>query len=705
MRIKTVRVENFRRLRQVKIDLDESATVCVGANNSGKTSITHIFRSFFVEKARDLTFYDFNSGCWDDFSSIDEGADFPVIRLDLLLEVEKEDWYRVIEMMSFQDLDQDIGQVALRMEFGPKEGPGGLLAAFREARQKARHTTRKAKSEKRWRKGVYSPWPEDMRDYLDKRLRDSYALSYHVIDPRSFDRDECRDEDVVGPLTDNPTAAQRFLDSLVRVDMVDAQRFLSDDPTSKGLDLSRHVSKFLRRNIDPGEVNHAALQAMRMSERGAEDYLQEKLKDTFDELNDSSDDRMDNLRLVVRSRVDNDSLIMDSASIHVSSTGVDGRQLELPERYNGLGYKNYLYMILEVIGMHRAWTRAEEDRAVIHLVVIEEPEAHMHPQLQQAFLNVVRACVRKNATTGFHTQIIVTTHSPNIIYDTSFGPIRYFRRISETAGAPATQVRDLSRLNVENDETNFLRRFLKLTNCHLFFADAVVLVEGDAERILLPLMIENHARNLSRLTRAHISYLEVGGSHAFRFEPLVEFLGLPALIITDLDSVDPGQNRKACTAGTQDAVTNNQTLIQWLPKKKSVQELWAATAAERTGVYGAGETSSAVWVAYQTPQAFMWQGVPGTASGRTLEDAMILENLAWVEKNGKDEIPLKLDSDMSHGEVVGKVHTFVRNLSGSKTNLALTFFDLFAKEKWTTPHYIDEGLVWLNTQLDREADL
>ncbi|WP_160050604.1 MULTISPECIES: AAA family ATPase [unclassified Nocardiopsis] len=705
MRIKTVRVENFRRLRQVKIDLNESATVCVGANNSGKTSITHIFRSFFVEKARDLTFYDFNSGCWDDFAHIDEGADFPVIRLDLLLEVEKEDWYRVIEMMSFQDLDEDIGQVALRVEFGPKDGPGGLLADFREARRKARHTTRKAKSEKRWRKGVYSPWPEDMRDYLDKTLRDSYALSYHVIDPRSFDRDECRPEDVVGPLTDNPTAAQRFLNSLVRVDMVDAQRFLSDDPTSKGLDLSRHVSKFLRRNIDSSEVNHAALQAMRISEQGAEGYLQEKLKDTFDELHDSSDDRMDNLRLVVRSRVDNDGLIMDSASIHVSSTSIDGRQLELPERYNGLGYKNYLYMILEIIGMHRAWTRAEEDRSLIHLVVIEEPEAHMHPQLQQAFLNVVKACVQKNATTGFHTQIIVTTHSPNIIYDTSFDPIRYFRRITETAGAPATQVRDLSRLNVENDETNFLRRFLKLTNCHLFFADAVVLVEGDAERILLPLMIENHAPNLSRLTRAHISYLEVGGSHAFRFKNLVEFLGLPALIITDLDSVDPAQNRRACTAATDGAVTSNKTLIDWLPRKESVQELRTATVDEKIGVYGVGESSSAVRVAYQTPQAFMWQGVPGTASGRTLEDAMLLENLAWVEKNGKDEIPLKLDSDMSHGEVVDKVHTFVRELPGGKANLALTFFDLFTKEKWTTPHYIDEGLAWLNARLDRGADL
>lgn len=72
MRIKTVRVESFRRLRSVKIDLDEKATVCVGANNSGKTSITHIFRSFFLHKGSDLTLYDFNSACWEEFGQVDE---------------------------------------------------------------------------------------------------------------------------------------------------------------------------------------------------------------------------------------------------------------------------------------------------------------------------------------------------------------------------------------------------------------------------------------------------------------------------------------------------------------------------------------------------------------------------------------------------------------------------------------------------------
>lgn len=282
MRIKTVRVENFRRLHSVKIDLDEKATVCVGANNSGKTSITHIFRSFFLHKGSDLTLYDFNSGCWDDFGRVDQELPFPVIRLDLLLEVERQDWYRVMQLMTLQDLGKDIGEVALRVEFGPREDQEVLLARYAEARERALKSTRSGTAEK----GPYSPWLENMWDYLDKILKESYALSYHVLDPESFQNDDSGV--VVGPLENSPTAAQNFLKRLVRVDMVDAQRFLSDDSTSNGRDLSRHLRRFYQRNVDTDEIDHDALRALRESERSYEKYLDSMFKDTFDSVRNMS---------------------------------------------------------------------------------------------------------------------------------------------------------------------------------------------------------------------------------------------------------------------------------------------------------------------------------------------------------------------------------------------------------------------------------
>jgi predicted ATP-dependent endonuclease of OLD family len=72
---------------------------------------------------------------------------------------------------------------------------------------------------------------------------------------------------------------------------------------------------------------------------------------------------------------------------------------------------------------------------------------------------------------------------------------------------------------------------MKLTHCDLFFTDAAILVEGNVERLLLPQMIEKEAQ---RLKAACLSIMEVGGAFAYRFRTLIEFLGLPTLIVTDM---------------------------------------------------------------------------------------------------------------------------------------------------------------------------
>ncbi|GAA1749122.1 ATP-dependent nuclease [Streptomonospora arabica] len=691
MRIKAVRVENFRRLRSVTIDLDDKATVCVGANNSGKTSVTHIFRSFFLNKGRDLTLYDFHSGCWADFEQADNGAAFPVIMLDLLLEVEREDWHRVVELMTLQDLDEEITEVALRVEFGPKDGHDALLANYREARQKA--------DESRWSgqqgaDGGYKPWPASMWQYLDRTLKESYTLSYHVLDPASFHhRQSTR---VAGPLADSTASAQRYLDELIRVDMVDAQRFLSDDSTSNGRDLSRHLRRFYKRNINTGEVDHDALQALRASEMSYEQYLEQTLSETFSALHQMSYPGLREApRLVVRSRLDNDSILTDSASVHYEfAPNSDGTPRELPERYNGLGYKNLFYMLIEIIDMYAQWSKADVKQPALHMVMIEEPEAHMHPQLQQGFLETVRDHADKKAELGFHTQLVVTTHSPHIIHNTGFKPIRYFRRLGWHDGAPAVEVRDLSRVDM-GENADFLRRFLKLTNCHLFFADAVVLAEGDAERLLLPRMIDSHTPRLTALERAHVSILEVSGSHAFRFRSLVEFLGLPTLIITDLDSVN-GPKGAVCRTDEPGARTCNPTLKRWLPRKVDIEKLLDIPEEDKVQVE---DPQASVRVTYQTREPCMWQESTQSVAGRTFEEAFLLENLQWALERA-DELPLGLSADLTLAEVLDAVHEFARRPRGGKTNFALTLVDL---DDWRTPGYIKRGLEWLDGRLSTEA--
>src|SRR5215203_2649868 len=100
MHLTTFRFKNFRRLRDVRIDLDAETTIFVGANNSGKTAATHVFRTF-LRKNR-FRIYDFSASAWrlfDDFDveSGDPDKELPRITLDLWFEVEDASLQRVID--------------------------------------------------------------------------------------------------------------------------------------------------------------------------------------------------------------------------------------------------------------------------------------------------------------------------------------------------------------------------------------------------------------------------------------------------------------------------------------------------------------------------------------------------------------------------------------------------------------------------------
>src|SRR5258708_26729033 len=193
-------------------------------------------------------------------------------------------------------------------------------------------------------------------------------------------------------------------------------------------------------------------------------------------------------------------------------------------------------MVVEILDVHARWIADKESRAPLHLIFIEEPEAHLHAQLQQVFIRNVVELMKESGEDGsaFHSQTVVTTHSPHILYERGFQPIRYFRR-QYTDGVQTTEVLNLSAFYAQNpNDRDFLQRYLKLTHCDLFFADAAILVEGNVERLLLPVMIEKEAVSLRS---SCLSILEVGGAFGHRFKSLIEDLCIVAFGITYLGNV------------------------------------------------------------------------------------------------------------------------------------------------------------------------
>ena len=275
---------------------------------------------------------------------------------------------------------------------------------------------------------------------------------------------------------------------------------------------------------------------------------------------------------------------------------------------------------------------------------------------------------------------------------------------------------------------SFLQRYLKLTHCDLFFADAAVLVEGNVERLLLPLMIEKSAKTLRS---ASLSILEVGGAFGHRFKELVEFLGITTLVITDIDSVvvvnepvdeddeaaekefelppDDGEGERqkrygtTCLPAEVGPVTANQTLIQWLPRKRTIAELHAVAADKKSELLS-GSDSAMVRVTYQGPVVVTWADQSTTLCGRTLEEAFGLENAAWSQSADQRSVGLKLRGAIATPEALAAgLHKRVTSKHFDKTKFALGVLTR-KDEDWVVPTYIREGLEWLRDQVDLEVD-
>lgn len=772
MKLQAYRLQNYRRLRDVVIELDDEISIFVGANNSGKTSAIQGLYAMLRGETKRFELFDFSAALWAEIDAIgrmppsDEDApkQLPSILLDLWFRVDEDDLATAMSLLPSTEWDGKC--VGVRVAFEPRDAHA-LLRNFHDLHEKGINAAtalvakRGASAEVGEANGAsavvdngeYKPWPQSLTKYLTKELNKEYTFRYYVLDERAFLNYQVKEADYEPLPLGNEPGGTAILKSLVKVDFLRAQRHL-DDPDAGSSDraesLSRRLSRFYHRNLEKRGDDHAALKALDTSEKELNFHLEEVFGDTLKRLAKLGYPGVNNPEIVIRAALDPTTVLGQDAKVHYVIPGAVNAQL--PDSYNGLGFKNLVYMVVELLDLHEQWKAEEDKRAPLHLVFIEEPEAHLHAQIQQVFIrNVLRLLEDANDhSTFFHTQLVVTTHSPHILYERGFSPIRYFRRVSDQL-AHNTEVRNLSLFKTgaaDAPARNFLQRYLKLTHCDLFFSDAVILVEGNVERLLLPAMIELAAK---RLRSSALTILEVGGAFAHRFQELLAFVGLTTLVITDLDSVTvktdaedvaeqsegadgtvdgdnedddlkpfeledddeaaPGGKKKSkkrgstCHAHVDGAVTSNQTLISWIPKKRSVAELWEVTAVQKTLSLAEG-ASAEVRVAYQTKVSVTVGATTSQLCGRTLEEAFGLENSDWCQAEANRAVGLKLrHAPNSPEELAEKLHNRVVGKNFDKTRFALEVLASGPLNCWKVPTYIAEGLAWLEAKVAHEIEV
>lgn len=736
MKIMTINIQNFRKLLQCRIDFSEKTTLFVGANNSGKTSAMDALGKFLSD--RKFTFNDITiskrivinaiGNAWEK-EKCDEPKDLTewdsiIPKMDIWLDVPRNEIHYVADIIP--TLKWRGGKLGVRLAFLPKD-IAKIFTDYRRIYFAARQTEKAKSKKKAGKTGNIHLYPKNLCEYLDKNFNALFAIKTFILNPKheNFDKPQ------VTPF-EMECFTERPLQGIVKVDMIDAQRGFADPDNPDNKDSSKkHLSEQLRSYYDkhldpeksPSSEDLDILKAAEDAKKAFDKNLEIKFRPAIKELESLGYPGIADPKLTIATKmVTGETLKHDSAVQYSLSKNDD--TLKLPEKYNGLGYQNLISMVFGLMRFRDDWMHEGKARKVqedtnkmiepLHLVLVEEPEAHLHVQVQQVFIRkaydvlINHKLIKKYK--NFSTQLVISTHSSHIARESDFSELRYFKRLSEgiEENIATSKVINLSDVFGKGDDTTkFVTRYLQTTHCDLFFADAAILVEGTAELMLLPHFIRN---KYDGLYQRYISILGINGRHSHRLAPLIEKLCLPTLIIADLDSaVKEGHHKAVQPERGKGLISSNHTIAKWLIKESDLDKLLDLPYAQKEIVKETPYKYS-IRVAYQTPTTVNYEGEDKEALASTFEDCLVYTNYQTFKDLSLDDAGSLVEnvidtihSSNSFDEFLRGIYKILREgKSDQKAEFALDLIYAIDPSALKVPAYIDEGLSWLQSCLELE---
>ena len=670
MHISKIHIVNYRNFNDFTMEFHKGLNVIIGANNSGKTGLLYAIN--LLNSPANISVDDFNKNNLLQFSKL-----YTVEAPKIVIE------YHITHTISEDDTsDESIIRLLPFLgteEFSKKRTTeNGEVVYNISAIIKAVYSL-DVKHLEEYKKAIKSI--NDFSDYitiLARFVNKHYSWCY------------------TNGLSDTKSE-QKFATSVFDIRFIEAER------------TSEEVRKETRREIDvfTKDASHASEidELKRKISTDLEAILSPtiaKLSDLFENENNEIGLRKGNV--AISSAVKANISVSDSYVTEVKDTKSG---YTLPLKHNGLGYNNLIniYMLIKL-------TEIQKGRD-FKILCLEEPEAHLHPAMQYKLFKYLRELDKAD---NLNQQIFVTTHSSNITavagLDNMF-MLEYDRSITPpdcTQQSLQKQFEDVDGGSIKAEAKSHLTKFLDVTRSDMLFANKVILVEGIAEKLLMPLFMEACD---CPYEDEHISIIEIGGKH---FEHFVELfngnnVSKKVLCVTDRDFtwIDESGNLKdiaSYTVETPSHITKLKNRFKIDNFHITTQRIGGRTFEDEFFLSNMESGLSAEFFKKVLPESLDvffdkyglcladWKANQNDIDGRSRK---VIKKYLDAYQNREDKSDVK---DRDYENIVF-AELFLHYAENRKGDIALQILtdngttDESGKTRIAVPEYIKEGLEWL----------
>lgn len=707
MILKKVKIINYRQLQNVELDLQNSLTVLAGPNNSGKTTLISVLKGMFYDKKLRFNYSDIptnSSTAWVD-------KILPVFQ-PIMIKHDKETGIReIIKQISFNgtfatEYVMESFQARIQVDYDPVSDNIQYFADYLMDLDETKHSF--------YFIYTYEPSVSSFEKDLNEQY-DKMAARFRDIDnPDGVEKDTKRyflKEELLKLYCNASIEKCYFCNSnyenvnsmevsafkkLFNFQNIPAIRELDDSESDSSKGISKRVIALLKDNVTWVEATKRLPDLLMndIENSGAKKEIKnssiKSLDDTIRNISKTSGGHIGKLQLEMD--VNEDDVEDFIQRITRAKYDIDG--LLLNEESQGLGFSNLIYLHMRLEEFYKSI-----DSNKVNVFFIEEPESHMHPQMQKVFIRFLKKYYIDKKLQG-----LITTHSNEIARMVGLDGLRVIRQTGKSQSELfnlnkfRNSIKNKKIKNVDNESAflleNFFDWFFEIGYSELIFADKVVLYEGDSERLYIRKLLG--LSDLSSLYDSYISFIQVGGAYAHNYLPMLTMLKMKTLIITDLDydkaviTLDAVKNSKSSNA------TINHCYKLVCPDKEekftpTIRDLYNLQREDKVVLY-----DGLVYLAFQDEDS----------TARTLEEAMFNKLLGYnafkkikrskwkaIRKDNKLTFTIpnnkegEKDSEYSAREIVEAT-------SNNKTDFMYSVI-LGGNEEKMLPDYIKKGLLWL----------